>query len=209
MNRQTSYGIKLYNDARQVVHELRARALSGASLSHDRTLLSKALADLRSATNHLEGTSHFEAVHAALDQAGRFQRVYFPAQCELAMEGTAYSQECPVALAHNRIGVSIGAIIRESQCSICGSEPDDCAHISGRIYDDQECYQLITRADLDHVALVDRPDFPDARLTSVPYSTSELRSELGPKFIPGRPVICGRCLSRCEGMTRASINSSH
>lgn len=148
--------------------------------------------------NWLEDSEHFEQAHRALDQAGRFIRQNFG--CTLAFKDGEYRQECPVALAHNRIGMSIGAIVKKASCSICRSDPHDCSHITGRIYDGERCVRLIEEAELLEVSLVDRPSMPDARILSMSIPNSELRKLLGPKFRPGVPLSCDRCLSDCGGV---------
>lgn len=185
-----------------MANEVVARKLAGTEAGSDAKALGGALETLRSATNWLEDTEEFEAAHQALDHFGRVRRLAFPGDCALVYEDGAYHQRCPVALAHNRMGVSIGAIIEESECSICGLDPDDdaCQHISGRTYDGQECGVIVKKFSLDHVALVERPDFPDARMTSFPLDMTEMREELGDAFTPGVQVTCDRCLSDCAGV---------
>lgn len=178
------------------------RYLAGTSASSDAALLDTALATLRSATNWLEGSESFELAHKVLDQAGRARRVLFRRGCAFVFEDGAYHQRCPVALGHSRMGVSIGAIIEESECSVCGLDPEDCIHISGRYYQGQECVRVIKRFSLDHVAFVEQPDFPDARIMSFPVDIEDIRSILGEKFIPGMEVFCDRCLSSCDGVHR-------
>lgn len=54
--------------------------------------------------------------------------------------------ECPVALAHNRVGFSLDFTVRAAECSICGQNAEDCPHIKGREYDGAVCHRVITRA---------------------------------------------------------------
>jgi hypothetical protein len=133
--------------------------------------------------------------------------------CELPYEEGSYQLKCPVALAHVRIGISIGAIIEESECSICGDDPDNCIHISGREYDGERCATVVMKARLEHAALVARPDFPDARVTAMPMPMDYIRSELGESFVPGTILFCDRCLSDCAGiadpMMTAGVKSAH
>lgn len=98
------------------------------------------------------------------------------------------------------MGMSIGAIVEESECSVCGLDPEDCTHISGRYYEGEECVRVIKRFSLDHVAFVEQPDFPDARVMSSPVDMEYIRSVLGDKFTPGMDVFCDRCLSPCHGV---------
>ena len=143
---------------------------------------------LRSAMDWLEDTAHFEEAHRELDQAGRFIRQNFG--CRLAFQDGTYRQDCPVALAHNRIGMSIGAILNKASCSICRRDPHDCSHITGRIYDGNRCVRIIEEAELLEVSLVDRPSMPDARIMSITILDSELKEQLGPNFQPGVPLSC-------------------
>lgn len=165
-------------------------------------ILRRSLSILRSAMNWLEDTNHFEAAHRRLDDAGNLARQHFPEGCRLTIEGHAYFQECPVALAHTRVGLSPGYIVREAECSICGQEPEDCPHIRGRIYDGQECHRILKQLDVLEVSFVGRPAQPDARIQSVSVDRSELMSKFGAAFSPGVPVTCDKCLTVCHGVSR-------
>lgn len=157
------------------------------------------LALLRSAVDWLEGTDHFDRAHRALDQAGLQVRSKFG--CHLTFErAKGYSQTCPVALAHSRVGMSAGFIVEQAECSICGRDPEGCAHITGQRYGDEGCVRVITKASLLEVSLVSRPNQPDARIHSISVSRSELEVALGPSFRYGMPVSCDRCLGECDGM---------
>ena len=159
----------------------------------------KGLGILRSAVDWLEDSDQFDHAHKVLDDAGRRVRTTFG--CNLNFEpGKGYSQTCPVALAHNRVGCSTGFIIEESECSICGEDPEDCDHISGQFYGDEVCGRLITEADLMEVSLVSRPRQPDARIQSVSITREDLERELGSEFRYGMPVSCDKCLRECNGM---------
>ncbi len=164
--------------------------------------LSGSLRSLRSAMNWLEDTPDFETAHQRLDGAGGLQRRHFPKNCRLTFKDDAYFQECPVALAHNRVGLSVGAVIRESECSICHRDPDDCPHISGRVYDGDVCVRIIKRFDVDEVSFVGRPNMPDARIQSMWVEMAELREALGDSFRDGMDVFCDRCLKPCHGVKR-------
>jgi len=170
----------------------------GASIAEAEAKARSSAKALRSAMNWLEDSEDFEQAHRVLDQAGRFIRQNFG--CSLAFKDGEYRQECPVALAHNRIGMSIGAIIKKASCSICRSDPHDCSHIMGRIYGGERCVRVIEEAELLEVSLVDRPSMLDARILSMSIPNSELRKVLGPKFWPGVPLSCDRCLSDCGGV---------
>lgn len=189
-----------------MVRSVADRLLHGSLAEDDKELLSTALATLRSATNWLEGHALFEKAHAALDYGGRVQRVAFPGNCALHEHDGTYTQRCPVVLAHNRIGMSIGGIIEESSCSVCGEDPDDCHHIHGRDYDGVRCVRIIHKFRLDHIGFVENPDFPDARILEAPINPEDLRATLGEAFEPGMAVICGRCLKPCSGVYRPKFS---
>lgn len=176
----------------------KAAELERAGSSEAESAAREALSVFRSAMNWLEDTDRFEEAHRRLDAAGVFVRRNFG--CQLHQEGTYYEQRCPVALAHNRIGLSPGLVIRESQCSICGLSPADCAHVTGRTYDGEFCARRITKADVLEVSLVNRPSQPDARITAMSVDNAELAAALGPSWRPGVPVSCDRCLSPCDGV---------
>jgi hypothetical protein len=207
METTTEAGLRLFKDAHQSVRDVSERCLSGSRSEDDADLLAVAIAQQLQALNRLEDTPHFDSAHRQLDYAGRVQRVFFPERCRFARTGTSYTQKCPVDIGHVRLGVSVSMIIREAECSICGLDPEDCFHISGRVYDGKDCYRIIKRADLDHVAIVKRPDFPDARLTERPVSTNDLIRALGNNFTPGMEVRCNRCLDRCGGVGSSDLLS--
>jgi hypothetical protein len=168
----------------------------------DHKKLRDALATLRSAMNWLEDTNYFETAHEALDRAGSLARAAFPHGCVLPYRDSSYYMECPVALAHNRVGMSIGFVAQAVECSICGRDPDECPHITGRLYDGERCVREITQGDLLDVSLVARPEQPDARIMRMSVDMSDLRESLGEEFVPGSPVTCDRCLSPCDGVAR-------
>ncbi len=154
---------------------------------------------LRSVMDSLEDTEHFEAAHRALDAAGGLVRRVFG--CLLTFEGGRYYQDCPVALAHVRGGFSIEAEAEEVECSICGRDPLECPHITGREYDGEVCARIITKARIERVALVGRPANPLARIRRESVPVSALREVLGGEWEPGIPVSCDRCLRECKGLT--------
>lgn len=55
---------------------------------------------------------------------------------------------------------SIGAVVHETKCSICDqpvSLRKPCGHRAGEIYSGEACFQVVTKADLLEVSLVERP----------------------------------------------------
>lgn len=171
--------------------------------------LRRLLGALRSAMNWLEDTSYFEEAHALMDRAGRLARMHFADDCHLTFEGDSYFMECPVALAHNRVGMSPGMRVVQSECSICGLDPDDCMHITGREYEGHTCYRRITEVDLLEISLVGRPAQPDARIMKMSVDERDIRQALGSQYERGVPVLCDRCLSKCAGVVRPFEGHSH
>jgi hypothetical protein len=163
--------------------------------------LRQCLHDLRGAMNYLEyeDMDQFDVAHARLDAAGRLAREIFPKGCLFVFKDEQYHQQCPVALAHNRAGLSLGMKVKAMECSICEGDPDECEHVRGRECGGQACVHIITDAEVMEVSLVGKPAQPDARLTSISVSTSTMRSKLG-EFAPGVPVTCDKCLSSCDGV---------
>lgn len=74
-----------------------------------------------------------ERQHQLMHQIGRWKRKNLG--CSLSHDGTRYTQKCPVAIAHKKIGFSIGfTAIRF--CSICREDlsSDACSHFRDRTY---------------------------------------------------------------------------
>ncbi len=182
-------------------HALRLIELEGPSPQAE-SILRSAFEPLRSAMNWLEDTSHFETAHQRLDGAGQLAREIFPHGCHLTQENLSYYQQCPVALAHNRVGMSPGYVVREAECSICRQDPEDCPHIKGRVYDGQTCHRIIKQLDVLEVSFVGRPAQPDARIHRISVGRAELEAGLGEAFTPGVVVTCDRCLKPCRGVAR-------
>jgi hypothetical protein len=176
-----------------------------------------------------EDTEFEVNTHGELDGYGRWVRETFG--CKLHFEEGTYYQRCPVAIAHLRVGLSVGFTARHRLCSICGEEYADCPHSASELYEvrggvgpsgycavcgGSECSdhspeqtyltpptQIVTEiASLHEVSIVRKPAQPDARLTSIPVSISALHETLGEPFPPGRPISCDRCLNPCEGGIR-------
>lgn len=192
------HGLNTFAEARRAFGQSRYLLVAGDRTASERRGR-EAAASFRSAMNWLEDTEHFESAHSQLDKVGRFLRSEFG--CQFVFENDTYFQTCPVALAHNRVGLSPGFIVEEAECSICGEDPRACPHIRGREYNGVRCIRIIKKVrELLEVSLVARPAQPDARIQRVSVSTKELQQRLGPRFRPGMPVNCDRCLSDCDGV---------
>ncbi|MHB0929033.1 MAG: hypothetical protein ACYC3W_08925 [Candidatus Nanopelagicales bacterium] len=174
-----------------------------------------------------ESTTLEAQAHARLDEAGKWVAATFG--CLVARDGKTYSQTCPVALAHNRIGLSVGGTA-ERCCSLCGEDLSECEHLPGVTYQvpggrpegldwcrvcaleacdhsPDEIYpaqvvSIIVSMKLEEVSLVGRPAQPEARLQSITLDTRDLVAQLGEAFIPGMDIKCERCLLACEGLNR-------
>jgi len=189
----------------------------------------QALASYASALDWAEDTDREEEAHRQLDEAGRWVRRTFG--CLVHQDGMTYSQRCPVALAHNRVGLSIGGAAKRI-CSLCGSDLSECEHMRGTSYlvpggpSDLGWCRVCLKDSCDHepsqeyrvgvvariidlelveVSIVSKPANPEARFTSIGLDLAQLQGHLGPEFRPGMPVSCDRCLSSCNGLTRHQI----
>lgn len=177
-----------------------------------------------------EDTDMEQAAHDKMDQAGSWVRHQFG--CWMAQRGRNYSQTCPVALAHNRIGFSVGGVAVHI-CSLCGNDVSECEHLRGTAYsvpggsDDlgwcrvclkesgcehsrEEKYRvslvsIIKQMDLEEVSIVNKPAQPEARLASVSISLEELTERVGKQFRPGSAIPCDICLIKCNGLVKNSL----
>lgn len=187
----------------------------------------EALSAYASALNWAEDTGLEDTIHQEMDRAATWVRQTFG--CTVAREGKEYFQRCPVALAHTRVGLSVGGYARK-RCSLCGDDLSECPHLPGVAYlvpggpDDlgwcrvclreQGCehtsdqtyraglVSTIVEMTLEEVSIVAKPAQPDARLTSISISADDLRRALGDRFVAGMEVSCDRCLNACIGLHR-------
>lgn len=189
----------------------------------------EALALFAQALYWAEDTPDEEGAHSDMDAAGKWVRETFG--CHLLRDGTRYRQSCPIALAHNRIGFSVGGTARRV-CSLCGQDVSECPHLPGTLYlvpggpadlgwcrvclkescghDGASQYpvsivSIIRDMVVEEVSLVSKPAHPGARLQLVDIPTSELADALGADFRPGIEICCDRCLLACEGLTRPDL----
>lgn len=152
----------------------------------------------------------FRAAHELVDEVGALLRRHYSESCILPYRDGAYYRECPVDLAHLRVGLSPEIRVLESECSICNLDPEDCDHVPGEMYDGRECMSVITKAEATAVAIVANPRQLVTRFTSIPAgTTAELSAALGPQFRPGIQLNCDRCLSGCAGLNRDFFGANH
>lgn len=64
-----------------------------------------------------------------------------------------------------QIFMSIGGVSQARECSICGANYDDCAHVKGRAYMGQLCHTVIRTFSVEEVSLVEEPANKRCRVT--------------------------------------------
>jgi len=62
---------------------------------------------------------------------------------------------------------SVGAIIKESHCSVCNQKSGNCEHIKGKLYKGELCTRIITDAELEEVSFVKNPANKHCRVISI------------------------------------------
>lgn len=221
---------------RELVNQLRVKARRTYGQSSllldigDASVREKAkqlLAMAASAFWQAEGGELEDIAHTEMDEYGTWVRGNLG--CSLAFERGEYRQTCPVAIAHKRVGLSMGYTARKRICAICSKDFADCEHFASRLYDvaggagaegfcrvcgiadcvehvEGEIYRtapvyIVTEiARIHEVSLVRRPAQPHARLKSVPVDMEAIKRASGAGFKPGMPVSCNRCLRECDGI---------
>jgi hypothetical protein len=167
-----------------------------------------------------------DAAHEDLDKFGRWTRETFG--CALSYEDGHYVQTCPVAIAHKRMGFSVGMLVTNRICVICGEKiPDTCTHRAGVVYQvdggpnqlgfcrvcrSTNCVnhvagqtyptvqtRIVLEAELEEISLVRKPAQPEARPTKLPVSWDDIRRNY-PGTRRGDRVSCDRCLYPCSGI---------
>jgi len=79
---------------------------------------------------------------------------------------------------------SVGVIVDEAVCSICGQEYGECDHIKGRAYMGQECVRIIKHARMLEASVVDKPANKHARVTGMTDTEGVFRDILTWRAIP-------------------------
>jgi hypothetical protein len=185
-----------------------------------------ALGFFASSLDWAEDSSEEDEAHRQMDVAGKWVRQTFG--CNLKRSGTEYQQTCPVALAHNRLGFSVGGYATRI-CSLCGNDLSECQHESGTAYlvpggpeplgwcrvclkdtcehSASETYRVsvvgkLTDMRVEEISLVHKPAQPEARILAMSVTASDLRELLGDEFVPGIEVSCDRCLLPCGGLIK-------
>lgn len=189
----------------------------------------RALLQYRSAMDWLEDSPAFDLAHAEMDALGRVCREQWPDGCEFRPVGNDFIQDCPVALAHTRVGLS-PALLADAICSICGIDVTTCPHrpgdtvkavVAARVgkgwcnidgatdcilhdigttYDAEVVVVITDVHSIEEISFVSRPAQPDARIQSVTIPRGDFESSLGRPLPPGTVPVCDRCLSECGGL---------
>jgi hypothetical protein len=185
-----------------------------------------ALAIFARSLDWAEDSADENEAHRLMDDAGYWVRQTFG--CQLSRSGAEYRQRCPVTLAHNRIGMSIGGTAKRL-CSLCGVDLSECEHIPGKSYLvpggasplgwcrvclKESCDHLANQTyragvvgmlkdiEIREVSLVPKPAQPEARILEMSVPVSELKNILGERFTAGDDVSCDACLFECDGLTK-------
>lgn len=218
----------------QRLRSLAASRLSGAYRDRIEAeqLARSALGFYARSLDWAEDTEMESEAHELMDRAGRWVNATFG--CQITWNGSSYVRDCPVALAHNRIGLSVGGIAKR-KCSLCGLDVSECDHLPGTAYlvpggseelgwcriclaeqcdhsaDDIERVSMVSiihEMELEEVSIVDKPAQPEARITALSLSTKSIRRSMGLTFVPGDAVPCDRCAGSCDGLVRHGVSLS-
>jgi hypothetical protein len=65
------------------------------------------------------------------------------------------------------VGMSIGGIAKEYECSVCHKSYFKCNHIKGNIYNGQEAHCIIKNLDLAEISIVSDPANADCRISDL------------------------------------------
>jgi hypothetical protein len=106
--------------------------------------------------------------------------------------------------------LSLGAIVRKSECTICGQEYGTCDHLVGLPYMGKMCHRLISEYEVEEVSFVTNPANKHCRITSFTdddglkrdaFTLRVISDEPSPKEqhdmatfdkgpLPGQPITC-------------------
>ena len=71
--------------------------------------------------------------------------------------------------------LSPGIVVKESECSICGSDYGNCDHITGRPYMGKLCEQIVKAMEVLEVSMVSSPASKHARVLGYPDESGAMR----------------------------------
>jgi hypothetical protein len=68
---------------------------------------------------------------------------------------------------------SIGGIVIENECSICGKDYEECDHLKGKFYMGEMCCKIIKKFEPEEVSLVDNPANKMCRIITITNDNGE------------------------------------
>ncbi|MEN6552544.1 MAG: hypothetical protein ABFC34_06610 [Methanobacterium sp.] len=205
--------------ARQLTDDAK-KAIYAKNMKEAESLLRKSLVKIREAYSLTRNPLYQDKLYTV----GR--KIHDIFGCQLEFEDGQYKQSCPVILSNYKRGFSIGGS-STTMCSVCGKNILDCSHVNGETYDnvlaqnltdicnicrEKDCdhelgkyydnvkaFGIITKMDLDHVALVENPADPLCVILSNSVPKSKILNELPEnerdKFVYGKTIVyCHHCI---------------
>jgi hypothetical protein len=118
--------------------------------------------------------------------------------CILPENNLYYTIKCPIII-RGRIGtnkVSPTVIYRSPKCSICNKSFLLCEHREGVKYGEDIAFIQKAKVEILDVALVDNPDFPDAKIQTLYLPKKSLESNIEPERLKekkGAGLYCYHC----------------
>jgi hypothetical protein len=203
-----------------------ARCPNGRMNRDAESLGRDALTSAVRAFNLLEDMPEADDAHRLIHEIGMYVSRHFG--CKINLRDGLWRWECPVTIAHLRLGQSVG-FTAPRICSICRQNimSDQCSHLPSQIYEVQvvdasrcpcgtnDCHShmegdiltvypksLVQEADsLDEVSWVPRPRDPLARIEAISY-TPEHMAIMMRSEIPSsvRTIECFHCRQACTGL---------
>ena len=70
--------------------------------------------------------------------------------------------------------LSTGGILRETKCSICKDDYEECDHMKGKMYNGELCVREIHKIELEEISIVDTPGNKLCRITTIQRSGKEV-----------------------------------
>lgn len=203
-----------------------ARCPNGRMNRDAESLGRDALASAVRTFNLLEDMPEADDAHRLIHEIGMYVSCHFG--CKINLRDGLWRWECPVTIAHLRLGQSVG-FTAPRICSICRQNimSDQCSHLPSQIYEVQvvdasrcpcgtnDCRShmegdiltvypksLVQEADsLDDISWVPRPRDPLARIEAISY-TPEHMAIIMRSEIPSsvRTIECFHCRQACTGL---------
>jgi hypothetical protein len=79
---------------------------------------------------------------------------------------------------------SIGAIVTQSECSVCGQEYGTCDHLIGKPYMGELCYERVSEYELEELSIVTNPGNKHCRIVSFTDGDGLMRDAFTLQVIP-------------------------